>query len=398
MILTRRPPLNRAVGVLAIVLLASSTFFALIDETSPIVAAQTSTSSLLYDDFTHDTSLNAGLWQINGPVGTAYGPNDVGVSIVTLEPVFSSLGMMINQVNASQEVGTIQSIENFTPPFTANAVVKGTISNGHTWGFALTNANASYGVVVYGNLNSTNCSNLGNCGDPSTCGNSVNSNIPAGQCYYGIDAKAANGTGQWTRVAKLYLTPNVNVDYSIQISVNASGNAQYSVSQGGQLLGESNAQIGTGPFYVILEQGEGAPVAKPGPNEAYWMSVSLSPQATLISTTSKLPSTTPSGISTTDWINIVIIVVVILLLLFFFLWSGRRDLKITVIDSQAPSPVPEASVLADGPENLKGYTEKNGRITFKGVKKGDYTIKASAAGYNPSVPVTIEVKKTTDTP
>lgn len=357
-------------------------------------ATGTSSTPLLSDDFTHDTSLNSTLWQVNGPVGSVLGPKDAGFNLVTLAPVFSSAGMEIAQVNASQEVGTIQSIESFTPPFTASAVVEGSVSNGHTFGFAISSGNASSGVLVYGNLNDTNCSHLGDCGNPATCGISADSSIPPNQCYYGIDAKVGQAGESWPHTAKLYLTPSVNVLYSLEISVDASGSAQYSASQGGQVLGASTAQVGTGPFYVIMEQAEGSPVASPGPNQALWLSVSLTPLATTFSTTTTAPA--PTSLSIPIFVWIIIILVIIVLLLIILLWYRRRNLTVRVQDAKTVSPIVEAAVSADGPEKLTGYTGKDGKITFKGVEKGDYAIKATATGYATSVPVKVSVKKTTE--
>jgi hypothetical protein len=116
------------------------------------------------------------------------------------------------------------------------------------------------------------------------------------------------------------------------------------------------------------------------------MSVSLSPGAT------SLPGPPSSVIPTFVWL--IIAIVAVILLLIILLWYRRRNLTVIVQDSQTPSPVPEAGVSADGPERLSGYTAKDGKITFKGVKKGDYSIKASAAGYNPSIPVKVTVRKT----
>jgi len=167
--LARRLQTQSAKAVLLLSILTVSALAAMVVTAYPASAASNAPpNSLLYDDFTHDTSLNSSLWQINGPVGTVFGPMDVGFNIITLVPSFSSAGMEIAQINQSQEVGTIQSNQNFTPPFTVSATVEGTISNGHTFGFAITTANASRGVLMYGNLNPTNCSNLGNCGNPST--------------------------------------------------------------------------------------------------------------------------------------------------------------------------------------------------------------------------------------
>ena len=354
-------------------------------------------NSLLHDDFTHDTSLNSSLWQINGPVGTMFGPMDVGFNIITLVPSFSSAGMEIAQVNASQEVGTIQSVQNFTPPFTVSANVEGIISNGHTFGFAITTVNASRGVLMYGNLNPTNCSHLGDCNDTSVCGIPANSAIPPNQCYYGMDAKVGNGTA-WPHHAKLYPTPSTNVTYTLEISVDASGSAQYVISLGGQVLGQDAAQVGTGPFYVIMEQGEGSPVAHPGPNQAYWKSVSLTPVATTLITTTLTTSTqpgpapAPAGL---PWFVWLIIILFAALFFFIILWYRRRGFTVRVLDPRTQSPIRGASVLAKGPEKLSGITAKDGKANFGSVEEGEYTLEVTASGYTPSTPVTIRVKKKT---
>jgi len=399
--LVRRLQLHRVVAVLSLLVLVASAFVPLAVIVSPVRAASISPAApLLHDDFTHDTSLNASLWQINGPVGSVFGPDEVGVNMITLAPTFSSSGMMIDQINYSQEEGTIQSNANFTPPFTATATVEGTVSNGHTFGFAMSSADATSGVTVYGNLNPLNCSHLGDCGDPSTCGVSANSSIPPNQCFYGIDGKVGTNGSSWTHTTKLYRTPSVNVVYTLQISVDASGNAWYAVSQGSQVLGAVSEQVGTGPFWLILYQGEGSPVEGHGPNQAYWLSVSVAPTATTFSTTSTLSTTSTSpvpiipGISIIVWL--IIIIVVAILFLIILLWYRRRNLTIGVQDAGTLSPVIEGVVSAYGPEKLRGYTDKDGKITFKSVKKGDYSIQAEAKGYISSTPVKVEVKKTTE--
>jgi carboxypeptidase family protein len=396
--------LHRAVALLAVLVLGASAFATLVVQPYP---SQVSAASGLHDDFTHDTSLNASLWQVSGPVGMDVGAYDIALPTnITLVPTFSSVGMGIAQANRSFEAGSIQSVESFTPPFTLTAVVEGTASNGHTFGLAIASADATSGVLVYGNVNPTNCSHLGDCGDPAVCGIPVNSSIPANQCYYGIDAKVANGTA-WPHVPPLYLTPNLNVFYTLQISVDASGSAQYSISQGGQSLGQAAAQVGAGPFYVVLEQAEGAPVPGHGSNQAYWSSVSVGPLVISTTTSSSSTGTTTStssntttpvptpGLSTTVWI-IIIIVIAVLLFFILLLWYRRKGFTVTVLDSQTSSPVSRATVTADGPENLSGTTENDGRAAFGNVKEGDYSIKAIAGGYIPSTQVTIRVKKKTD--
>ena len=380
--------------MLVFIVAASSTIAVIIATAPTFAVAGTSTTPLLNDDFTRDTSLNSSLWQINGPVGSVFGPNDVGFTLVQLSPSFSSAGMEIAQVNDRQEVGTIQSVGSFVPPFVMSAVVEGTVSNGHTFGLALSSSGATTGIIVYGNLNSTNCSHLGDCGDPSVCGTPANPSIPPNQCYYGIDAKVANGAGQWPHTAKLYRTPSVDVPYTIQISVNSAGNAQYSVGQGGTVLGQSTAQIGTGPFYVIMEQGEGSPVASPGPNQAYWLSLSLTPGGSSTTTsTSSGPGPTSSGFPSYYWILIIAALLILVIILWYL---RRRGFTVEVRDTTTGSAISGANVTAEGPESLSAFTNKEGRAAFGGVKEGDYSVKATADGYNPSAPATIAVKRKTD--
>jgi hypothetical protein len=344
----------------------------------------------LSDDFSHDTSLNESLWQINGPVGSVLGPKDAGISLVALEPAFSSKGMEIAQVNDRQEVGTIQSIENFTPPFTVSAAVEGTVSNGHTFGFAISSAEASSGILVYGNLNDTNCSNLVNCGDPAVCGNPANPSIPPDQCYYGIDAKIGHD-GNWTgSKTTLYRTPSVNVTYALQISVDASGSASYSISQGGQVLGSmGTARVGTGPFYIVLEQAEGSPVGNGRANQAYWKSVSLSATVGTLSTSTS-PGPSSSGIPVDTWIIIGIAILALFLILLLW-YSRRRKFTVVVQDSQTHSPIEGASVTAVGPKDYSGTADKKGRAIFANPKEGNYTIQAKASGYDASTPELIKV-------
>lgn len=389
---------HRAVAVLTLLVLIVSAIATVSVVPSPTRAAsETPAGYLLYDNFTQDTGLNSALWQINGSVGAVYGLDDVGIQSILLAPTFSPSGMEIAQVNTSYTAGTIQSIDSFTPPFTATAVVEGTISHGHTFGFAIASTNASTGVAIIGNLNSTDCSSMGNCGDPTTCGISANpATTPSNQCYYGIFARIAGGGGKWTKVEpKLDLTPSVGVYYTLQISIDVSGSAQYSVSQGGQVINEATTQVGSGPFYIIIEQGEGAPVPGHGPNQAYWASVAVTPSSVSTSSSTQTGlAPSPEGASTLIWI-IIAIVIVILLFIFFLLYGRRRGFVVTVLDAGTSSPISKASVSAAGPKNLSGYTRDNGNVNFGAVKDGDYTVNASAAGYSPSAPVVVRVEKKT---
>ncbi len=274
--------LRSVIAVLMLVVLTESAFATLIivspqaraDSAVPSASASDALPQQLLwsDDFTNDTSLNPSLWQANGPLGSLAGPSVCGAcGVVPLEPTFSSAGMEIAQVKGEDQVGTIQSNESFAPPFTTNATVEGTVSNGKPFIFSVVSADGTAGVAITGDLNPDNCDNGSDCGNPDTCAG-VDSE---GGCFYGIGVKTAIG-GDLVSQPKLYLTPTVDVFYTMQISVDDSGNAQYNISEDGRVLGESSTYIGTGPFYVILMQSEGYPYSGTGPNVAYWQSVSVS--------------------------------------------------------------------------------------------------------------------------
>lgn len=373
-----------------LLVLCASVLVAGVGAPSPARAASPAPlATALSDDFTHDTHLNADLWANGGPVATNFSSDNCpGCSLISLTPSFSAAGMEIADANGSSEIGAIQSVQNFTPPLTVTAFVKGVVSDGHPFVYGISSQNASSGVQVTGNLNPNDCSALNNCGNPSTCGTSANSSIPSGQCYYGIYARAGSNGGNWKKTPALDLTPAVEVVYTLTIAVDSSGTAQFNVSAGGQVLGQATAQVGTGPFYIIMGQSEGAPVPGPGPNSAVWMSVALTPSATISPST----SSSPSGLSSIEWVIIVFVVIVALLVVLVAWRRRRRGLTVTVLDSGTLSPIPGADVSADGPKSFSGSTGKNGTVAFGGVQAGDYAVTAAAAGYASVPPMTIPVR------
>ncbi|MGA7475743.1 MAG: carboxypeptidase-like regulatory domain-containing protein [Thermoplasmata archaeon] len=377
---------GRQLALLAVVVLLALTPLGAALATSPAPLG-----TALSDDFTHDTSLNPNLWAISGPVALNFSArNCPGCAGILLTPSFSSAGMEITDADANSVVGAIQSVQNFTPPLTATAVVKGLVSHGHPIVFGISSQNATSGVQLTGNLNSTDCSAENNCGNPTTCGTPANSSIEPNQCFYGIYDRAGSNASTWKKSAPLNLTPALQVVYTLTIAVDSSGAAQFTVSAGGQVLGQSTDQVGMGPFYIIIAQSEGTPVPGPGLNSAVWMSATLTPSATL----SPPPSSSSSSWgSLFEWILILIIAVVAVLVVLVA-WSRRgRELTVTVLDDGTLSPIPGADVSADGPKSFSGSTGSNGRVAFGGVKAGDYAVKAGAHGYASPPPVTIPVRR-----
>lgn len=372
-------------------LLIALAFVLLLAFASLRVAGATSlrpNSYLFSDDFTRDTQLNNSLWEISGPAGLNFsGENCPGCTNVTLAPSFSSAGMEIAQITGSYEVGTIQSRASFAPPFTVSAVVMGTVSNGHPFVFGVTSSDATTGVQVTGNLNPNDCSSEGDCGNSATCGTPANPSIPANQCYYGIYGRIGSSGGHWTKTPPLNPSPSVGVEYTLEISVDTAGVAQFNVSQGGQVLGSANGQVGQGPFYLILAQSEGAPVPGPGPNQAYWSSVFVVPSAP------PPPAASSSPTSAWYWILVLIVAVAALIIVLVVVVRRRRGLTVKVLESETLSPLPGAGVWAEGPKYYSGSTAHDGRVTFGSIRLGDYAIKARATGYDASVPETVRVTR-----
>jgi hypothetical protein len=238
-----------------------------------VTLTSSTVSAVLSDNFTQDTSLNTQLWVVNGPIGDSVAPLIYcgGGSPVSPDLTFSATeGMGVAGANNLYEFSTIVSQASFTPPFTAQAVAMGSSSYGNTFVFALTTSDGSQGVSLQGNLN------------------------PNNYLYYGMHLNTGPGSASTWNSQNLYTSPSINVWYTLNFAVDASGSASVTVSSQGTTLATGTAQIGTGPFYVLLGQGEGWPVVS-GPNQAYWQSVTLTSSAQTYSlsfTESGLPSGT----------------------------------------------------------------------------------------------------------
>lgn len=394
--MARWPKSRPVLAILIVLLFSASALLVLVGAPSPAQAAPPVPQATgLSDDFTHDTVLNPSLWQINGPVALNFSSDNCPYcSLIPLTPSFSSAGMEIADADANSVIGAIQSVQNFSPPITVTALVKGIVSNGHPFVFGISSQNSSSGVQVTGNLNPDDCSAESNCGNPSTCGTPANSSIAPSQCFYGIYARAGSNGGNWKKSPPLDLTPAVEVVYTLTIAVDSSGYAQFNVSAGGQLLGQSTEQVGAGPFYIIMGQSEGVPVPGPGNNSAVWISATLTPSTSF---TGPSPSGASSGLSSTDWLIVVFVVVVALVIVLATALRSRRgrNLTVTVLDSGTLSPLSGAGVSIEGPKNLTGSTGHDGRIAFGGVSAGSYALKVGAPGYQPSIPATVSVERAT---
>ena len=207
------------------------------------------------DNFANDTSLNTTLWTTWSSLLNSiasYGEGGMlGNTLVAPILGFGPNGMQMSGANANLEFTGIQSLEAFSPPFILNTTVTGTIANANPFELFLSNSNWTSKLAIFGNINSANCG------------------------YYGIWANAVDGD-------KLYGSPAVGVPYTIQVAVDATGYLTVSLISNGTTLAQQNGTGFTGPFYVILGQGEGSFLCSPGTaNVAVWQNVCLASGASI---------------------------------------------------------------------------------------------------------------------
>lgn len=203
--------------------------------------------TLLRDDFTKDTSLNATLWFTGGSVlqnlATAGGDSLV-------DPVlnFSSAGMTMGGTTQDHEVAGVQSTSYYTPPFTATVTVESIVAHGNAFVIYLTTSDYQHQFTIKGNTDSANAG------------------------YYGIRVQT---TAHISDDHLLYASPTQNIWYTFKMMVDANGQGSVVMSTGNTVLGNlTNLYVGMGPFYLILGQHEGVPYAA-GPNVAIWQSAEL---------------------------------------------------------------------------------------------------------------------------
>jgi hypothetical protein len=219
----------------------------LVPISAPAQAPAAPQSIQIQDDFTKDGSLNRTLWTTDTPLLAALARSyGVLISPKWVEPVleFSRSGMTMSGVNGFYQFTGIQSVKEFTPPFSVQATVMSKIASGNPFEFHLLSADLRLHLSISGNVNKKN--------------------YP----YYGVGLSC---NGPATNV-KLYPLPDVGVWYTIKIAVDSEGHAGASLeSTRGEVLGsQKGMNLGMGPFYVVLTQYEGLPTSGAGPNSATW--------------------------------------------------------------------------------------------------------------------------------
>lgn len=218
--------------------------------------------SLLYDNFASDSGLNTSLWTTSGSVAAVVlANNNQGAATTIFTPTLSfdpGSGMLMTGLDGqSYRQGGIQSLDSFSGPLSVNVdFVPAKVDVG---GFQVGISSADGGAGV-----------------ELTAGSSPTSTFTG--IWY---SQPTNGPGSyWKQDGSLSSSaPVVGNDYSLGISLNKNGVATVYAAQGGALLGSATASVGTGPFFLILSEGDGVTA---GDSAAIWQSVQVTPGATPI--------------------------------------------------------------------------------------------------------------------
>jgi hypothetical protein len=211
----------------------------------------------LFEVFTSDTSLDLQKFLVDGPVAVAALTNfdtsptaDIVAPTVSFSP---TLGLEMSSASGRYTEGGIQTVQSFEAPFTVTAV--GTVESIGAGPLVLSISNQDGGAGV---------------------------ELAAAEGAFSSDSgfffAGPSGEGtHWAQLGQLSSTlPTIGQAYTFDISVDAAGTADLSVTSGGSVIGTSSTTVGTGPFYPILSEGWGA-FATGNPNEAAWGSLQVTP-------------------------------------------------------------------------------------------------------------------------
>jgi len=223
-------------------------FFAIFTRAQTSQTQAASSQSGFIDNFSHEVSLDTSLWTTESDLlrrvaSVGEGGNQCfSLANSFMQPAlnFGPNGMQMSGANAWQQFTGIQSLKTLVPPFTLRTTVKATVANGNAFEIFLVSSDSTQWFSLYGNVNPSNWPNHG-----------IN---------LGCDL--------------FYARTAVGISYTIDVSANVDGIFSVSLSSGSVALAKKSLHIGTGPFYLVLGQGEGWPNTGGTKNVALWQSVS----------------------------------------------------------------------------------------------------------------------------
>ncbi len=218
-----------------------------------IGAAASNAQTLLVDNFTKDSGLNASLWTTNSPFLTALAAasSSPAATFVTPQLTFNSqFGMTLTGPTEDYQTTGVQSLLIFTPPFKVVTYVIAAGGTADPFEIFLASADLTQFLTVTANLSPT---------------------------YQGFWAATPNVSQLW-QLGKQFsppFSPSFYAPYIVIINVNAEGIAAVTVENFvGAVLGKATKlQAGAGPFYLVLGQRIG--LAPTGSQFADWFSVKV---------------------------------------------------------------------------------------------------------------------------
>ena len=221
----------------------------------PGVSTCVRSSGSFSDDFTKDTTLSRDCWSRSGAVLREVA-GQLGASFECPQLVFDSGMKMTSGGTGRPEFSGIQSTYSYSAPFDLETTVSGLESAENAFSVYLLGPNSASTVGVEGDLGS---------GDGASYGLwDSQGSIPAGAGFPDSE--------------DLIPAPSEGANYVISISVSSAGTSSVEVNG---VASAAHADVGTGPFYVVL--GQRGPGAKPQTNTpnpntaniALWASASL---------------------------------------------------------------------------------------------------------------------------
>ncbi len=201
-------------------------------------------SNFVENNFTAIPVLDATQWHTNTPLLAALARSEAS-RFVDPQLSFDASGMKMVGVNGTYQLTGIQSTTSLSPPFMAVVTVMGRVAHGDAFAFYVVSNDLSQGVRIEGNLN------------------------PGNGEYRGLWIAYGSVPGE-----NVFPETALNQWYTVVVSVDQSGigTVTLSGSRGFMLANRTGLKVGSGPFFVVLAQREGAPFTV-GPNEAIWESV-----------------------------------------------------------------------------------------------------------------------------